>query len=81
MPGVMSSMKVLHQLLKRPRAGGDVVNEGPASIVKAAAAGKAIANSILSRHSPDVEAAENASVDPVPLLRQRAHREAARGST
>jgi putative selenate reductase len=55
-------------------AGGDVVNEGPASIVKAAAAGKAIANSILSRHSPDVEVAENASVDPVPLLRQRAHR-------
>ena len=56
-------------------AGGDVVNEGPASIVKAAAAGKAIANSILGHHSPDDEAAENAPVDPVPLLRQRAHRE------
>jgi putative selenate reductase len=56
-------------------AGGDVVNEGPASIVKAAAAGKAIANSILNRHSPAVEAVENASVDPVPLLRRRAHRE------
>jgi putative selenate reductase len=56
-------------------AGGDVINEGPASIVKAAAAGKAIANSILSRHSPDVEPAENAPIDPVPLLQQRAHRE------
>ena len=32
-------------------AGGDAVNEGPASIVKAAAAGKAIARHILGQHA------------------------------
>ena len=56
-------------------AGGDVVNDGPSSIVQAAAAGKAIANSILRRHSSEVGPAEIASFDPVTLLRQRGHRE------
>ena len=56
-------------------AGGDVVNEGPASIVKAAAAGKAIANSILRRDSSVVDPAGIASCDPSALLRQRGHRE------
>ena len=46
-------------------AGGDVANDGPASIVKAAAAGKAMAAHILGRHTataesddPDVDVAE-----------------------
>jgi putative selenate reductase len=56
-------------------AGGDVVNEGPASIVKAAAAGKAIADSILSRQSSAADAPGVASCDTSALLRQRAHRE------
>ncbi len=56
-------------------AGGDVVNDGPSSIVQAAAAGKAIANSILHRHSSEVDPAAIASFDPVTLLRQRGHRE------
>jgi putative selenate reductase len=56
-------------------AGGDVVNDGPASIVKAAAAGKAIADSILQRHSPDAALMETASFDPAALLRRRSHRE------
>ncbi len=56
-------------------AGGDVANTGPSSIVKAAAAGKAIANSILQTHSSDVVANESASFDKAALLRQRSHRE------
>ncbi len=55
-------------------AAGDVVNSGPASIVKAAAAGEAIANSILGRRSQ-----KNDRKTPLPdvtkLLRDRSHRE------
>ena len=56
-------------------AGGDVANEGPSSIVKAAAAGKAIADAILGRN------ATPGSVQPVPadttallLRRSQKHR-------
>jgi len=56
-------------------AGGDVVNDGPASIVKAVAAGKAIADSILQRQSPDDEPAEATAFDPAALLRRRSQRE------
>jgi putative selenate reductase len=56
-------------------AGGDVVNDGPASIVKAAAAGKAIADSILQRHSSDAELMDTTAFDPAALLRRRSHRE------
>jgi len=55
-------------------AGGDVANDGPATIVKAAAAGKAIANAILDRAPP----AHDPSTQPVPdmtgMLRRRSHR-------
>jgi putative selenate reductase len=55
-------------------AGGDVANEGPASIVKAAAAGKAIADAILNR---DARASEplNKTVDTAELQRRKSHRE------
>lgn len=54
-------------------AGGDAVNEGPASIVKAAAAGKAIARHILGQHaSSDSEATPPRDV--AGLLRHRSHR-------
>jgi putative selenate reductase len=56
-------------------AGGDVANEGPSSIVKAVAAGKAIADSILRRRSSDAGSAPVATFDPTPLLRRRSHRE------
>ncbi len=56
-------------------AGGDVVNDGPASIVKAAAAGRAIADSILQRHASDVGQTEIRSFDPAALLRRRSQRE------
>ena len=56
-------------------AGGDVANEGPSSIVKAVAAGKAIADSILSRRSSDAGSAPVATFDPTTLLRRRSHRE------
>ena len=56
-------------------AGGDVVNDGPASIVKAVAAGKAIAGAILQRQSPATTATRTAKVDPSDLLRRRSHRE------
>ncbi|NIA26622.1 MAG: putative selenate reductase subunit YgfK [Desulfobulbaceae bacterium] len=56
-------------------AGGDVVNDGPASIVKAVAAGKAIADSILQRQSPRLEPAEATSFDRAALLRRRSTRE------
>jgi putative selenate reductase len=56
-------------------AGGDVANEGPSSIVKAVAAGKAIADSILRRRSSDPESAPVATFDPTTLLRRRSHRE------
>ena len=55
-------------------AGGDVANSGPASIVKAAAAGKAIADSILRRHSSDAESQQVTLFDPATLLRRRSHR-------
>jgi putative selenate reductase len=55
-------------------AGGDVVNDGPASIVKAVAAGKAIADSILQRRSPNLEPAEVTSFDRAALLRRRSTR-------
>jgi putative selenate reductase len=61
-------------------AGGDVANDGPATIVKAAAAGKAIANSILGDAATSSEAAaapESALADPEPagLLRRRSRRQ------
>jgi len=56
-------------------AGGDVVNDGPASIVKAVAAGRAIADAILARKSADLESSKTASFDPAELLRRRSRRE------
>ena len=54
-------------------AGGDAVNEGPASIVKAAAAGKAIARHILGQHaSSNCEATP--PKDVARLLRHRSQR-------
>jgi len=54
-------------------AGGDVANEGPASIVKAAAAGKAIARAILNRDEPVTLSAAN-EVDTTQLLRRKSRR-------
>jgi len=56
-------------------AGGDVANEGPSSIVKAAAAGKAIADSILGRRLSDADSAEVTPFNPASLLRRRSRRE------
>jgi putative selenate reductase len=56
-------------------AGGDVSNEGPASIVKAAAAGKAIANRILARGNAKTDATKSSLPDVVRLLRHRSHRQ------
>ncbi|MFQ5548663.1 MAG: putative selenate reductase subunit YgfK [Woeseia sp.] len=56
-------------------AGGDAANDGPSSIVKAAAAGKAIADHILRRHGPGTDPSPVASFDPDTLLRRRARRE------
>ncbi|MDH3533362.1 MAG: FAD-dependent oxidoreductase, partial [Gammaproteobacteria bacterium] len=56
-------------------AGGDVVNAGPASIVKAAAAGKAIANSILRRRSAAPAPEKIARFDAAALLQRRSHRQ------
>jgi putative selenate reductase len=56
-------------------AGGDVANEGPSSIVKAVAAGKAIADSILGRRSSDAGLTPVARFDPTPLLRRRSLRQ------
>jgi putative selenate reductase len=56
-------------------AGGDVANDGPSSIVKAAAAGKAIADSILGRRLSDADSAEVRPFDPATLLRRRSRRE------
>lgn len=56
-------------------AGGDVVNDGPASIVKAAAAGKAIANSILGRAVSSAGPKELEAFDTAELLRRRSRRE------
>ena len=54
-------------------AGGDVANEGPASIVKAAASGKAIARAILNREEPETLSAD-ADVDTTPLIRRKSRR-------
>jgi putative selenate reductase len=56
-------------------AGGDVVNDGPASIVKAVAAGKAIANTILHRQVAATAMPRTAPTDLPELLRRRSHRE------
>ena len=55
-------------------AGGDVANDGPSSIVKATAAGIAIANSILSRR-PSIEPPEMDAVDTAALQRHRSHKQ------
>ncbi|MDJ0698744.1 MAG: putative selenate reductase subunit YgfK [Woeseiaceae bacterium] len=55
-------------------AGGDVANEGPASIVKAAAAGKAIAAHILGRQVATA-APDRPDVDVAGLLRRKSHRQ------
>jgi len=54
-------------------AGGDVVNDGPSSIVEAAADGKAIAGSILGQ-SP-AQTRSDASLDTAELLRKRSLRQ------
>ncbi len=56
-------------------AGGDVANEGPASIVKAVAAGKAIADSILRRRSSEATSTQVTAFDPTMLQRRRSRRE------
>ncbi len=57
-------------------AGGDVVNDGPSSIVKAAADGKVIADSIARKHNRASDVLEPLpSVDVASLLKRRAHRE------
>jgi len=56
-------------------AGGDVVNDGPSSIVEAAADGKAIARSILRRQGSGAESAQVEPFDPADLLRRRSRRE------
>ena len=57
-------------------AGGDVTNDGPATIVKAAAAGKAVANSILRNTAPgSVTETEISGTDLSELLRRRSKRE------
>ena len=55
-------------------AGGDVANDGPATIVKAAAAGKAIANAILERSPPVEDPATQPVPDVAQMLRRRSHR-------
>ncbi|MCP4046218.1 MAG: FAD-dependent oxidoreductase, partial [Gammaproteobacteria bacterium] len=54
-------------------AGGDVVNDGPSSIVEAAADGKAIAAAILNCQSPESQAV--AVFDAAELLRKRSRRQ------
>jgi putative selenate reductase len=55
-------------------AGGDVANDGPASIVKAAAAGKAIAAHILGRE-PVTSESDTSDVDVTELLRRKSRRQ------
>jgi putative selenate reductase len=55
-------------------AGGDVANDGPSSIVKAAAAGKAIADTILCRRSSDARSADLVPFGTAALLRRRSQR-------
>jgi len=54
-------------------AGGDVVNNGPSSIVEAAADGKAIADAILERSAATTPMAP--AFDTAELLRKRSHRQ------
>ncbi len=55
-------------------AGGDIANAGPASIVKAAAAGKAMAAHILGRQAPARRPGAS-EVDVADLLRRRSRRQ------
>jgi putative selenate reductase len=55
-------------------AGGDVANDGPASIVKAAAAGKAMAAHILGRHAA-AAAHDEPDADVADLLRRKSRRQ------
>ena len=55
-------------------AGGDVANDGPASIVKAAAAGKAIAAHILCRQTA-ITSPDEPEVDVAELLRRKSYRQ------
>ncbi len=55
-------------------AGGDVSDSGPETIVKAAGAGKAIANSILGR-TADGSRTVSELADPAAMLRRRSHRQ------
>ena len=54
-------------------AGGDVVNDGPSSIVEAAADGKAIAKAILDRRPTDTQAVS--AFDTAELLLKRSRRQ------
>jgi len=54
-------------------AGGDVVNDGPSSIVEAAADGKAIARSILNQPPSDAQPVQ--AFDTAELLLRRSHRQ------
>ncbi len=54
-------------------AGGDVVNDGPSSIVEAAADGRAIAEAILDQKTTAAHPAP--TFDTVELLRKRSHRQ------
>ena len=55
-------------------AGGDVANDGPATIVKAAAAGKAIAASILKQSASEEVTGTVSGVEMAAMLRRRSHR-------
>ena len=56
-------------------AGGDVANDGPSTIVMAAAAGKAIADSILHRHPSDTDWVAPSPFDTAALLRRKSQKE------
>ncbi len=56
-------------------AGGDVVNDGPSTVVQAAAAGKAIADDILGRRPSERNSAKPVPVDTTALLRRRSQKE------
>ena len=56
-------------------AGGDVANEGPSSIVKAAAAGKAIADSILRRQRAGDAGTRQSGADVATIMRRRGEKQ------
>jgi len=56
-------------------AGGDVANDGPSSIVMAAAAGKAIADNILDRQPSEAGLVAPLSFDTAAIMRRRSQRE------